>query len=68
MYAQEVFISNKIYKNACNIFKMIVKKLFLLQNIMKRLFETHYSSVKNCLQVPKMVTPLPPDKKIMVHP
>ena len=32
------------------------KKLFSLQNVMKKLFEMHYSSEKNCLQVPKMVT------------
>ena len=39
---------------------MVVKKLFSLQNVMKKLFETHYSLEKNCLQVPKMVTS--PDK------
>ena len=46
-------------------FGMVSKKLFSLQNVMKKLFETHYSLEKNCLQVPKMVTP---DKKIMVRP
>ena len=42
MHAQEVFFfSNKIYKKACNVFlKMVVKKLFSLQNVMK----------KNCLK------------------
>ena len=39
---------------------MVFKKLFLLQNVMKKLFEMRYSLEKNCLQVPKMVTP---DKK-----
>ena len=39
---------------------MVIKKLFSLQNVMKKLFEMHYSSENNCLQVPKMVTP---DKK-----
>ena len=39
------------------IFKVVVKNLFSLQNLMKKLFETHYSLEKNCLQVPKMVTP-----------
>ena len=37
MHAQEVLFSNNIYKKACNIFKMIVKKLFLLQNVMKKI-------------------------------
>ena len=43
---------------------MVVKKLFSFQNLMKKLFETHYSLKKNCLKVPKMVTlpPPPPDK------
>ena len=49
---------------------MVIKKLFSLQCNEKKLFETHYSLEKNCLQVPKMVTPPPPppDKKIMVRP
>ena len=39
MHAQEVFFfSNKIYKKACNIFiKMVVKKMFPLQNVMKKI-------------------------------
>ena len=41
-------------------FKMVLKKLFSLQNLMKKVFETHYSLEKNCLQVTKMVTPPPP--------
>ena len=65
MHAQEVsFFSNKIYKKACDVFKNGRKKLVSLQNAMKKMFERHYSLEKNCLQVPKMVTP--PDKKIMV--
>ena len=68
MHAQEVFFfSNKIYKKASNVLlKMVVKELFSLQNVMKKLFEMHYSIEKNCLQVPKMLNP--PDKKIMVLP
>ena len=49
MHAQEVFISSKIYKKPVTFFKMVVKKLFSLQNVMKKLFETHYSLEKNCL-------------------
>ena len=37
MHAQEVFILSKIYKKACNLFKMVVKKLFTLQNIMTKI-------------------------------
>ena len=36
---------------------MVVKILFSLQNVMEKLFEMHYSLEKNCMQVPKMVTP-----------
>ena len=58
MHAQEVFFfSNKIYKKPVTFSKNGCKKLFSLQNVMKKLFETHYSLEKNCLQVPKMVTP-----------
>ena len=46
MHTQEMFISNKIYKKACNVFKMVVNELFSLQNVMKKLFETHYSLEK----------------------
>ena len=35
MHAHKVFISNKICKKACNVFKMVIKKLFSLQNLMK---------------------------------
>ena len=42
--------------------KMVIKKLFSLQNVMKKSFEMHYSLEKNCLQVPKIVTPPPPIK------
>ena len=36
MHAQEVFfLSNKIHKKACNTLKMVVKKSFSLQNVMK---------------------------------
>ena len=65
MHAQEVSISNKIYKKACNIFQNGRKKLSL-QNVVKNLFETHYSLEKSRLQVPKMVPP--PIKKLMVRP
>ena len=34
-----------------------MKKMFSLQNVLKKLFEMHYSLEKDCLQVPKMVTP-----------
>ena len=39
MHAQEVFFfSNNIYKKACKVFlKMGVKKLFSLQNVMKKI-------------------------------
>ena len=37
MHAQEVLFSNKIYKKACNIFKNGRKKLFSLQNVMKKI-------------------------------
>ena len=37
MHAQEVFISNKIYKMPVMFFKMVVKKLFSLQNVMKKI-------------------------------
>ena len=58
IHAQEVFFfSNKIYKKACDVFRNGRKKLFSLQNVMKKLFEMHYSLEKNCLQVPKMVPP-----------
>ena len=48
MHTQEVFFfSNKIHKKACNVFlKMVVKKLFSSQNVMKKLFEMHYSLEK----------------------
>ena len=49
--------SNKIYKKTCNGFLNGRKKLFSIQNVMKELFEMHYSLEQNCLQVPKMVTP-----------
>ena len=44
---------------------MVVKKLFPLQNVMKKIVRNALLFKKNCLQVPKMVTP---DKQIMVHP
>ena len=56
MNTQEVFISNKIYKKACTFLKMVLQKLLSLQNEMKKLFEKHLFR-KNCLQVPKIVTP-----------
>ena len=62
MHAQEVLFSNKIYKKHVTFFKNGRKKLFSLQNVIKKLFEMHYSLEKNCLQVPKMVTPSPPIK------
>ena len=40
IHAQEVFISNKIYKKPGTFFKMVVKKLFSLHNVTK----------KNCLK------------------
>ena len=66
MHAQEVFFQIISKKIPVRFLKMVVKKLFSLQNVMKNLFKTHYSLEKNCLQVPKMVTPSPPppfDKK-----
>ena len=57
IHAHKMFISNKIYKKACDVFQNGRKKLFPLQNLMKKLFEKHYSLAKKCLQVPKMVTP-----------
>ena len=58
MHAQEVLFSNKIYKKACNIFlKMVVKKLFSLQNVIKKIVGNALLFGKNCLQIPKMVTP-----------
>ena len=36
MNTQEVFISNKIDKKAFTFFKMVVKKLFSSQNVMKK--------------------------------
>ena len=46
VHAQEAFISNKIYKKPVTFFKVVVKKLFSLQNVTKKLFETHYSLEK----------------------
>ena len=61
MHAREVFFFQiRSIIKPVTFLKMVVTKLFSLQNVMKRLFETHYSLEKNCLQVPKMVTP---DKK-----
>ena len=58
MHAQEVLFSNKIYKKSLQRFlKMVVKIVFITKCDEKKLFETHYSSEKNCLQLPKMVTP-----------
>ena len=37
MHAQEVLFSNKIYKKPVIFFKMMVKKLFSLQNVMKKI-------------------------------
>ena len=42
------------------------KKLFLLQNVMKKLYETHYSLEKKLSASLKNGNP--PDKKIMVRP
>ena len=42
---------------------MVIKIVFIAKCNEKKLFETHYSSEKNCLQVPKMVTPPPPPIK-----
>ena len=43
MHAQEVLFSNKTYKKPVMFFKNDRKKLFSLQNVIKKLFETHYS-------------------------
>ena len=56
MYAQEAFFSQ---------IRSIKKPVMFFKNGCKKLFETHYSLDKNCLQVPKMVIP---NKKIMVRP
>ena len=37
MHAQEVLISNNIYKKACDVFLNAHKKLFSLQNVMKKI-------------------------------
>ena len=42
MHAQEVLFSNKTYKKPVMFFQNDRKKLFSLQNVMKKLFETHY--------------------------
>ena len=71
MHAKEVFVFFQIrsIKNPVTIFKNGCKKIvFITKCNEKKLFETHYSLEKNCLQVPKMVTPPPPRIKIMVHP
>ena len=34
--AQDVFISNKIYKKPVTFFKKVLKELFSLQNVMKK--------------------------------
>ena len=58
MHAQEVFFFQiRSIKRPVTFLKNGCKKLFSLQNVMKKLFETHYSLKKNCLQVPKMETP-----------
>ena len=36
MHTQKVFISNKIYKKPVTFFKIAVKKLFSLQNVMRK--------------------------------
>ena len=38
MHVHKVFISNKIYKEACNVFKNGRKKLSSLQNLTKKVF------------------------------
>ena len=43
MHAQEVLFSNKTYKKPVMFFKNDRKKLFSLQNVIKKLCETHYS-------------------------
>ena len=58
IHAQEVFFQIRSIKKPVTFLKMVVKKLFSLQNVMKKLFETHYSLEKNCLQVPELVTTL----------
>ena len=57
MNTQEVFISNKIHKKAFKFFKMVVKKLFSLQNVMKKLFEMHFCSDKRLFASPKYGKP-----------
>ena len=37
MHAHKVFISNKIYKKPVMFFKMVAKRLFSLQNLMKKI-------------------------------
>ena len=37
MHAQEMFISNKIYKKPVTFSKMVVKKLFSSQNVMRKI-------------------------------
>ena len=45
MHAQEVFVSNKIYKKACNVFQNGCKKIVFITECNEKLFlfETHYS-------------------------
>ena len=61
---KKCFFQIRSIEKPVTFFKNGHKKLFSLQNAMKNLFEMHYSLEKNCLQVPKMVTP--PNKKLMV--
>ena len=60
VHAQEVFFQIRSIKMPVTFLKMVVKKLFSLQNIMKKLFEMHYS-LKNLSASPKNGNP--PDKK-----
>ena len=66
MHAQEVLFSNKIYKKACNILKNDHKKIVFITKCNEKNCLKRITLKKNCLQVPKMVTPPPPQQKIMV--
>ena len=54
---RSVFFQIRSIKKPVTFFKMIVKKLFPLKNVMKNIVRNALLFKKNCLQVPKLVTP-----------
>ena len=60
MHAQEVFLfSNKIYKKRVTFFKNGRKKIVFITKCDEKIVWNALLFKKNCLQVPKMVTPPP---------